>query len=103
MAALVWIRPDHDHLQRPFVGYVDGEADLRSTHLSRGDATLLSSQAGDPRTAADDTTNVGQTTGSTATKRVSPPPGRDHTGRVGRHRAAHRTLTLRDQTTPNPR
>jgi hypothetical protein len=34
--------------------------DLRRTHLSRGDATLLSSHAGDPRTAVSDTTETGQ-------------------------------------------
>ena len=36
--------------------------DARWTHLSRGDATLLSSHAGNPRTAAGDTTTDSQTT-----------------------------------------
>jgi len=33
-------------------------------------------------------------TWSTASLRVSPPPARDHTRSVGRHRPAPRTLTL---------
>src|SRR3954447_14043315 len=37
------------------------KTDRRRTHLSRGDATLLSGHAGDPRTAAGDTTSAGQT------------------------------------------
>jgi hypothetical protein len=37
--------------------------DLRLTNLTRGDATLLSSQAGDPRAAAGDATHGGQTLG----------------------------------------
>src|SRR3954451_5106230 len=41
----------------------DHSTDPRWTHLSRGDATLLSSHARDPRTAAGDTTKEGQTQG----------------------------------------
>ena len=37
------------------------EADLRRTNLSRGGATLLSSQTSDPQPAASDTTRAGQT------------------------------------------
>ena len=39
--ALVCVHTDHDHLHRPFVGDMADGADLRRTHLSRGDATLL--------------------------------------------------------------
>jgi hypothetical protein len=39
--ALVCVHTDHDHLHRPFVGDWPDGADLRRTHLSRGDATLL--------------------------------------------------------------
>jgi len=40
---------------------VDAErADLRRTTVTRGEATLLSSHAGDPRTAAGDTSFAGQ-------------------------------------------
>ena len=37
--------------------------DVRWTHLSRGDASLLSGHTGDPQAAAGDTTSAGQTTG----------------------------------------
>src|SRR3954451_1303520 len=50
--------------------------------------------ASDPRAAADDTTDVGQTNWSTATLRVSPPPTRDLTGQAGHHRPTTRTVTL---------
>ena len=50
------------------------------------DAKLLSSHAGDPRTATGDTTKASQTTRSAAWKRVSPPPARGPTRPVGRHR-----------------
>src|SRR4030095_11917243 len=59
--ALVVVRPDHDHLHRPLLGC--HSTDPRWTHLSRGDATLLSSHARDPRTAAGDTTKERQTPG----------------------------------------
>ena len=63
------------------------------------DAKLLSSHAGDPRAATGDTTNTshtGQPNGrSAASYRVSPPPARGTTGRVGRHRPSARTLTQR--------
>ena len=52
VGALVRVRPDHDHLPPSLRRMLSGEADLRRTHLSRGDATLLSSHAGDPRAAA---------------------------------------------------
>ncbi len=42
--------------------------DHRRTHLSRGDATLLSSHAGDPRTAAGDTTTDSQAKAGTRLK-----------------------------------
>ncbi len=58
--------------------------DRRRTNLTGGDATLLSSQAGDPRVAAGDTTHGGQTFGSTASLGVSPPPCREPTVQVGR-------------------
>ncbi len=45
--ALVGIRSDHDHVHVPFIGLA-AEADRQRTQLSRGDATLLSSHAGDP-------------------------------------------------------
>src|SRR5262245_8496478 len=60
VVALVRIRPDHDHLHRPFVWMSTDEADLRRTNLTGGDATLLSSHAGDPRAVAGDTTDAGQ-------------------------------------------
>src|SRR5438094_6494290 len=36
VVALVRIRPDHDHLHRPFVWMSTGEADLRPTNLTGG-------------------------------------------------------------------
>jgi hypothetical protein len=45
---LVRVHPDHDHLHVPSLVVAD-RADLRRTHLSWGDATLLCSHAGDPR------------------------------------------------------
>jgi hypothetical protein len=80
------VRPDHDHACRPFVWLTPNEADLRRTTLTRGEATLLSSHAGDPRTAAGDTSSAGQAKQPTQSSRVSPPPARGPTGRVGRHR-----------------
>src|SRR3954464_14581302 len=59
--------------------------------------------ASDPRAAADDTTDVGQTNWSTATLRVSPPPTRDLTGQAGHHRPTTRTVTLRRPTTAGAR
>src|ERR1035438_5546820 len=55
--------------------------------LSLGaNATLLSSHAGGPRAAAGDTSFAGQAKQSTQAWRVSPPPAREPTGQVGRHR-----------------
>ena len=55
--------------------------------LSLGaNATLLSSHAGGPRAAAGDTSFAGQAKQSTEQSRVSPPPAREPTGQVGRHR-----------------
>src|SRR5262249_925854 len=70
------------------------EADLRRTQLTRGEATLLSSHAGDPRAAAGDTTNVGQTGWSTPATRVSPSPAREPTPRVGRRRPVRSSVTV---------
>src|SRR4051794_35101362 len=57
---LVWIRSDHHHVA-PSLSSQPLKVDLRRTRLSRGDATLLSSHAGDPEPAASDTTRAGQT------------------------------------------
>src|SRR5829696_8892090 len=51
---LVWVRGDHDHVLRPFVGMSPDDSDRRWTNLSWGEATLLSSHAGDPRKVAGD-------------------------------------------------
>src|ERR1700733_13825544 len=93
MTALVDIRSDHDHYLRPFVG-CHLRTDLRWTNLSRGEATLLSSHARDPRVAAGAPTDVGQTSRSPASLRVSPPPTREPTRSVGHHRPATQTMTL---------
>src|SRR6266511_873608 len=53
---LVRVRSDPDHVARPFVWFCCQRADRWPTDLTGGDATLLSSQAGDPRAAASDTT-----------------------------------------------
>src|SRR5919108_2401376 len=49
-------------------------------------ATLLSSHAGGPRGATGDTSFAGQAKRSTQHSRVSPPPAREPTAAVGRHR-----------------
>src|SRR5271169_3537795 len=55
--------------------------------LSLGaNATLLSSHAGGPRAATGDTSFASQAKQSTEASRVSPPPAREPTGQVGRHR-----------------
>src|SRR5271165_1600355 len=55
--------------------------------LSLGaNATLLSSHAGGPRAATGDRSFAGQAKQSTEQSRVSPPPAREPTGQVGRHR-----------------
>src|SRR5918992_5190884 len=86
MGELVRVRPDHDHLHRPFVWLTTGEADLRRTTVTWGDATLLSSHAEGPRAAAGDTSFAGQTRQTTQASRVSPPPTREPTAAAGRHR-----------------
>ena len=91
---LVRVRPDHDHAYRPFVWLTPNEADLRRTTVTRGEATLLSSHAGGPRTAAGDTSFAGQAKRSTQKLRVSPPPARGPTGRVGGHRPDPETITV---------
>ena len=57
-------------------------------------ATLLSSHAGDPRAATGDTSFASQAEQSTQHSRVSPPPARGPTGRVGRHRPDPETMTV---------
>src|SRR5271157_3755059 len=55
--------------------------------LSLGaNATLLSSHAGGSRAATGDRSFAGQAKQSTEQSRVSPPPAREPTGQVGRHR-----------------
>ncbi len=83
MGSLVGVRSDHDHWLRPFDWLSPVRTDRRRTDLTRGEATLLSSHDGDPRGAASDTTDEGQTSGSTASLRVSSPPARG-TNRLGR-------------------
>src|SRR2546430_9276072 len=73
---------------------IAAEADLRRTNLTWGEATLLLGHAGDPRAAAGDTTNVGQTNWSTPATRVSPSPAREPTRPVGRHRPVRSTMTV---------
>src|SRR5262249_35733025 len=67
----------------PSIGCRLIRTDRRRTDLTWGDATLLSSHDGDPRGAASDTTDEGQTSGSTDSLRVSSPPSRG-TNRLGR-------------------
>jgi hypothetical protein len=81
---------------------VTGEADLRPTRLTGGDATLLSSQAGDPRAVAGDTTGAGQALRPTASIRVSPSPARDHTGQGGHQPPGTPTMTVRPVSRDNP-
>ena len=54
--------------------------------------TLLSSHAGDPGRAVGDTSFAGQAKQPTQSSRVSPPPARGPTARVGRHRPDSRSL-----------
>ena len=64
-----------------------GMTDLRSTQLSRGGATLLSSQTSDPQPAASDTTRAGQTkVDSKAKSQLAAGP--NSTGPVGQPRPA---------------
>src|SRR6516225_7713633 len=73
---------------------IAAEADLRRTQLTWGEATLLSSHAGDPRAAAGDTSNVGQTSWSTPPTWVSPSPAREPTRPVGRRSPIRSSLTV---------
>ena len=57
-------------------------------------ATLLSSHAGDPRAATGDRRFASQSTETTQQSRVSPPPARGLTSRVGRHRPDPETMTV---------
>jgi hypothetical protein len=84
--ALVRVRSDHDHLHRPFVGRPPMKR-ISGGQLSLGAvATLLSGHAEGPRAAAGDTSLAGQTRQTTEASRVSPPPAREPTAAVGRHR-----------------
>jgi hypothetical protein len=83
------VRPDHDHMHRPFVGRPPMKR-ISGGHSSLGaDATLLSSHAGGPRTAARDTSFAGQTWqsrrdrhGSARRRPEDLPAGPDITGRT---------------------
>src|SRR2546430_345234 len=81
---------------------IAAEADLRRTNLTWGEATLLLGHAGDPRAAAGDTTNVGQTNWSTPATRVSPSPAREPTRPVGRHRPVRVNDDSEPATSPTP-
>ena len=70
----------------PSIWLSTDEADLRRTTVTGGDATLLLGHAGGPRAAAGDTSFAGQTSQTTQPSRVSPPPAREPTAAVGRHR-----------------
>src|SRR5919108_2726899 len=71
-------------------------------------ATLLSSHAGGPRGATGDTSFAGQAKRSTQHSRVSPPPAREPTAAVGRHRPVQSdfdsdsTPTLRFRSSSRP-
>src|SRR3954471_12033746 len=60
--------------------------DLRLTNLTRGDATLLSGQAGRSREGGERQNQTRSDHWSTAICRVSSPPLREPTGSVGRRR-----------------
>src|SRR3954471_17920890 len=60
--------------------------DLRLTNLTRGDATLLSGQAGRSREGGERQNQTRSDHWSTAICRVSSPPLREPTGSVGRSR-----------------
>ena len=84
--ALVCVRSEHDHDPCPRPFHLGCET-ARRTRLAGGGATLLSSHAGSSPTG-DERHNKRKSdpTGSTASKRVSSPPGRDLLPGVGRHR-----------------
>ncbi len=84
--ALVGVRSDHDHLHRPLRLVEHRRSGPRRTTVTRGDATLLSSHAEGPRAATGDTSFAGQTKQTTQHSRVSPPPAREPSATVGRHR-----------------
>jgi len=93
---LVRVRPDHDHVQRPFVWLTTDEADFRRTNVTRGGMprsyqvtpkVLGRRRATRAKPVRPDRSTVGL--------RVSSPPARGDTGRVGRHRlAASGTMTV---------
>src|SRR5271154_6179144 len=86
---LVRVHPNHDHVHRPLRSLSPTERISGGQTSVRGDATLLSSHAEDPRAATGDKTTEVKP-GPTGTLRVSPPPARGHTG-------SDRTTPTRDQ------
>src|SRR5207247_2401268 len=84
---LVWVRPDHDHVHRPFRLGSPTKRIAGGHDSLGGDATLLSGHAGGPRAAAGDTTVGGQAARPTSWIGVSPSPAREPPRRGGRHRA----------------
>src|SRR5439155_24372808 len=74
--ATTCVCPHRSRSCKPSPLSIAARAELRRTHLSGGDATLLSSHAGDPRAATDDTTGESQTSWSTPSLRVTPSPTR---------------------------
>jgi hypothetical protein len=99
--SLVRVRADHDHLPPSLrFGLNTNEADLGGRLSLGAVATLLSGHAEGPRAAAGDRTFASQTGQATEHSRVSPPPAREPTGRLGRHRPdpgdsdSERTLDL---------
>ena len=89
------VGPTRSRSCAPSLRWMSPAKRISGGHTSVGAvATLLSSQAGDPRAAAGDTTDAGQTTGrqrayESARRRPEDQPGRSDV--TARH---HRTLTL---------
>jgi len=97
------VKTDHDrHLQRLLMLHAlrTGPAHGLRNGLHAGPdgccSCHLSSHAGGPRTVTGDTARVGQTTRSTATRSVSPPPAESQTDRPDSTRSSIR-LSLSDK------
>ena len=95
VAALVWVRSDHDHLHSSLrlVMLADG-ADLRSTHLTRGGchAPIKSGRRSSGGGGRHNRCRSDPLVDSD--KGVSPSPAREPTWSVGRHRRRGRTVTV---------
>ena len=100
VGSLVWVRPDHDHVSRPFVWMTTCEADRRWTCLSRGgsQAPIRSRRRSSGGGGRHNACRSDRKVDSEAKGQPTADPG--PTGRVGHPRPVGPTMTLTDEARP---